>query len=184
MSQAETQLCQAQMEMPRYQCYKQVWALRIAKIVHTADGGADITPADDGYAPFHVPLEYLQKHKPQEGGYYVVYEDGYKSFSPAEAFESGYFPRTSLFVQEQKGVFGPKRVLFTLQDGPIKEFGINGVQIDAVIEFARNTIEVFSKAFPCRENSVVLTKLDEALLWLQKRKADREKRNVEGKNQL
>ena len=24
------------------------------------------------------------------GGYYVVYEDGYKSFSPAEAFESGY----------------------------------------------------------------------------------------------
>ncbi|MCK9988658.1 MAG: hypothetical protein AzoDbin1_05130 [Azoarcus sp.] len=24
------------------------------------------------------------------GGYYVVYEDGYKSFSPAIAFESGY----------------------------------------------------------------------------------------------
>ena len=26
------------------------------------------------------------------GGYYVVYEDGYKSFSPAGAFESGYTP--------------------------------------------------------------------------------------------
>jgi hypothetical protein len=24
------------------------------------------------------------------GGYYVVYEDGYKSFSPASAFENGY----------------------------------------------------------------------------------------------
>ena len=29
---------------------------------------------------------------PEVGGYYVVYEDGYKSFSPAGAFESGYTP--------------------------------------------------------------------------------------------
>ncbi len=28
--------------------------------------------------------------KTEVGGYYVVYEDGYKSFSPAGAFESGY----------------------------------------------------------------------------------------------
>lgn len=39
-----------------------------------------------------MPLtpEYVAKHKPEVGGYYVVYEDGYKSFSPASAFESGY----------------------------------------------------------------------------------------------
>jgi hypothetical protein len=30
------------------------------------------------------------KHKPEVGGYYVVYKDGYRSFSPAEAFETGY----------------------------------------------------------------------------------------------
>lgn len=36
--------------------------------------------------------EYVAKHKPEVGGYYVVYEDGYKSFSPAGAFESGYTP--------------------------------------------------------------------------------------------
>lgn len=170
----------AQREMPRYQCYKQVWALKIAKIVHTADGGADITPEDSGYSSFHVDLEYLRKHMPQEGGYYVVYDDGYKSFSPAEAFESGYFPRTSAFVQEQKGQYGPKRVFFMLQDGPIKEHGVNGAQIDAVLEFVRNTIARFHDAVPCRENAIVLTKIDEALLWLWKRKSDREKRNVEG----
>lgn len=28
--------------------------------------------------------------KGKVGGYYVVYEDGYESWSPAEAFEKGY----------------------------------------------------------------------------------------------
>jgi hypothetical protein len=73
-------------------------------------------------------------------------------------------------------------VKFTVQSGPIKEFGVNGCQIDDVIEWAKQTIEGFNKAFPCRENSLVITKLDEALLWLAKRKMDREKRNVEGMN--
>ena len=40
-----------------------------------------------------VPLDgFVQKHNPQSGGYYVRYEDGYESYSPAEAFESGYTP--------------------------------------------------------------------------------------------
>ena len=87
-------------EMPKYKCHKEVWALKIAKIeARAADGdatsvaeqgGATITPADEGYAPFEVNREYMEKHKPQVGGYYVVYKDGYKSFSPAEAFEDGY----------------------------------------------------------------------------------------------
>lgn len=89
------------MEMPRYKCHKEVWALKIEKIEMASgdrpavpneetDGGAIITPADPGYAAFKVDMEYMHKHKPQVGGYYVVYKDGYKSFSPAEAFEDGY----------------------------------------------------------------------------------------------
>ena len=34
--------------------------------------------------------EWLAKHSPVAPGYYVVYEDGYSSFSPVEAFEKGY----------------------------------------------------------------------------------------------
>ncbi len=49
-----------------------------------------ITPEEDGYAPFPVDAAYIRKHQPQVSGYFVVYEDGYKSFSPAAAFESGY----------------------------------------------------------------------------------------------
>jgi hypothetical protein len=74
------------------------------------------------------------------------------------------------------------RVTFQTQSGPIKGFGINGGQIDDIIEWAKEKIEELNKAFPCRENAMVVTKLDEALLWLVKRKLDREKRNVEGQN--
>jgi hypothetical protein len=84
---------EAQMEMPRYKCNKQVWALKIAKIeLHggISGDGATITPAEPRYAPFDVPGSYVLKHNPQSGGYYVVYDDGYKSFSPAKAFEEGY----------------------------------------------------------------------------------------------
>ncbi len=35
-------------------------------------------------------MDYMRKHQPKIGGYFVVYKDGYKSFSPAEAFEEGY----------------------------------------------------------------------------------------------
>lgn len=75
-------------------------------------------------------------------------------------------------------------VKFTIQSGPIKEFGVNGIQIDDVIIWAKEKIEGFNSAFPCRENSMIVTKLDEALLWSVKRKLDREKRSVEGTNKL
>lgn len=74
---------------PRYKCHKEVWALKIAAIDWT-NGGALITPAEPGHAPFEVDAAYLTKHNPQVGGYFMVYDDGYKSFSPAKAFEDGY----------------------------------------------------------------------------------------------
>ena len=85
------------MEMPKYKSHKIVHALKIAAINRQVtddncedDGGRMITPADEGFAPFRVSHEYVRKHSPMVGGYYVVYEDGYVSFSPAAAFESGY----------------------------------------------------------------------------------------------
>lgn len=84
-----------QTEMPRYQCDKVVHALKIAEITLIPKGGgsAMLIPVEVAvYAPFEVSKEFVYKHDPHRhpGGYYVVYEDGYKSFSPAEAFEEGY----------------------------------------------------------------------------------------------
>jgi hypothetical protein len=54
-------------------------------------GGAMLIPfLDADMAPVHVSREYVDKHKPEPNGYYVLYDDGYASFSPGKAFEDGY----------------------------------------------------------------------------------------------
>lgn len=75
--------------MPRYKCHKEVRAVKIFGIDYHQDGSATVHPVDDGDS-FVVSADYLRRYKPEAGGYYVVYADGYKSFSPAKAFEDGY----------------------------------------------------------------------------------------------
>jgi len=76
-----------------------------------------------------------------------------------------------------------KGVTFKGQTGPVHSLGaVNGCQIDDMIKFARLTIGVFNAKFPCRENSLAITKLEEAEMWLQRRREDRVKRGVEGHN--
>lgn len=94
-------------EMPRYRCHKEVWALKIAEIHHkpnpdttgqsaASSYGAGLVPSDAGYGPIEVDGGYMNKHSPEVGGYYVVYADGYASYSPAKAFEEGYAPIRAL----------------------------------------------------------------------------------------
>lgn len=85
-----------QTPMPLYKCHKEVWALKIEEVIdptqegNESDGSRLLRFEDYVYAPIRVDRDYVRKHNPQAGGYYVVYKDGYKSFSPAEAFEEGY----------------------------------------------------------------------------------------------
>lgn len=57
----------------------------------------------------------------------------------------------------------------------------NGTTNEAVLEMLIDRLQFLQKAFPCRENAIVITKLEESLLWLEKRTADRVSRNVEGR---
>ena len=71
-----------------YRCHKIVWALKIKSIER--DAVTILTFEDPRYEVRVVSYAYDEKHKPEPGGYFVVYEDGYESFSPAKAFEEGY----------------------------------------------------------------------------------------------
>ena len=73
-------------------------------------------------------------------------------------------------------------VSFKIQDGPIKEKGINGCQVDTLIATASFIIEGLNKKFPCKENDKVLEHLHSAYNWTKKRKRNREQRGVEGRN--
>jgi hypothetical protein len=60
----------------------------------------------------------------------------------------------------------------------------NGAFVETVIAAVIQRIEYYQTAkagkFKCRENAIAITKLEEALLWLDKRTRDREVREVEG----
>jgi len=60
----------------------------------------------------------------------------------------------------------------------------NGAFVEGVISAAIDRLQFFQTAsggkFACRENAIALTHLETALLWLGKRSADREAREVEG----
>ena len=73
-------------------------------------------------------------------------------------------------------------IIIKIQDGPIREVGENGAQIDVLGEVWLEIIKGFNAVFPCRENSITITKIEEALLWQMKRTMNREKRGVEGFN--
>lgn len=73
------------------------------------------------------------------------------------------------------------------QDGPLgngvttKREEPNGAFVETVIQTAIDRLEFFnSSKFRCRENSLAITKLEEALHWLNSRTARREKSGIEG----
>jgi hypothetical protein len=83
-------------------------------------------------------------------------------------------------------------ILIDWQNGPLGRGADrkepNGAFVEGVIEAAIGRIRHYQTAnrgkFACRENAIALTKLEEALMWLDKRTADREAREVEGTHRV
>lgn len=78
-----------------WKCHKIVKAGKVtpAQITRDADEGTyTITVEDGNGAPCKVVVrnDFLARGTPQVGDYLVIYDDGYKSWSPAKAFEDGY----------------------------------------------------------------------------------------------
>lgn len=70
------------------------------------------------------------------------------------------------------------------QDGPLEGGEQTGAQVDDVLEAALGRLRAFQETgFKCRENAIAITKIEEALMWQQRRTAGRVERGVEGKNE-
>ncbi|MDY0258665.1 MAG: hypothetical protein RBR41_03235 [Desulfovibrio sp.] len=67
------------------------------------------------------------------------------------------------------------------QKGPVTESGVNGIFMEDLLQICRHRLQCFQAgSFACRENALALTKIEEALHWLDHRTKDRQARNVEG----
>ncbi len=69
------------------------------------------------------------------------------------------------------------------QNGVIGEHGMNGITNEALLAIVADRLRSFAAGpYPSRENSLALTKVEEALHWLHARTRNRQMRNVEGKD--
>ena len=76
-------------------------------------------------------------------------------------------------------------LLIEWQDGPLgrgdQRIEPNGAFVETVIQAAAQRIEFYEKSkFACIENEMALSRLKEALWWLNQRSRKREQRKVEG----
>lgn len=74
-------------------------------------------------------------------------------------------------------------VKFTIQSDPVSVVGVNGCQALDMLKYVKCLFESLNEAFPCRENALTITKIEEAIHWQEARTRDRVLRNVEGKNE-
>jgi len=121
------------------------------------------------------------------GGFDVVCMDDLRNKHPEKFNESGSMDykwfekdiRPHNFVYVRHDV---NSLSFTIQNGPVKENGVNGCQVDTIFHAGLEILKKLNKNFPCRENALAITKFEEGLQWMDARTKDRENRNVEGKN--
>ena len=83
-------------------------------------------------------------------------------------------PQTLQFIEKKPAGDGfPPGSLITVNEGTTNE---------EVLRVLIDRMNSMQAKFPCRENAIVTTHMETALLWLEKRTADRKARGVEGKH--
>ena len=93
-------------------------------------------------------------------------------------FETEIRPNYNVYVRHDVN-----SITFNMMTKPVSEGG-KGCQLTAMVKMALHMLKKLNGYYPCRENSLSITKLEEALMWQEARTKDRVKRGVEGKNQI
>jgi len=59
----------------------------------------------------------------------------------------------------------------------------SGTTLEEMLRVSIERLTILNEKFGCRENSIAITKMQEALMWLNERTRDRIIRGVEGKHE-
>lgn len=176
--------------LPRYTSHKVVCAAKINAI--DFNERLDLAP----HGVVEVGRAWVAHRKPEVGGYFVVYEDGYTSYSPAAAFEKGYTvvdgPRVIdaghryrlggaqvlQFLKKEREVLGERNSGAAV----LGEFvtTAEGTTTEQVIEVLLDRLRTMQAAVPCMENERAIMALVDSLFWLGQRTRNRQARGVEG----
>lgn len=93
-------------------------------------------------------------------------------------FESEIRPHYNIMVRHDVD-----SISFNMLTKPASEGGdLNRCQWSDIVTLGLEQLKYFNAKFPCRENALTITKLEEALMWNNKRTEDMKLRGVEGKD--
>ena len=90
--------------------------------------------------------------------------------------ETGTYSPANLIIVDHEN----NTISFKLQDGPIREAGLNGCQVDDLIKVAYLIIEGLNKKFTSEYNENALESIFHALSYLNCRTLERQLQGVEG----
>ena len=77
-------------ELADWKCHKIVKAGKITAFGPDWSGPVTVEDANGATCKVDMPPNAFARGRPNLGDYIVIYDDGYKSWSPAKAFEDGY----------------------------------------------------------------------------------------------
>lgn len=105
-----------------------------------------------------------------------------------QVLKTGHIYSLENFEPEPEFFSGNHQVLQFIEKEPVPD-GLpgelrtvaNGTTNEEVLSVLIDRMKYLNDKFSCRENSIVITKLEESLMWLQKRTQDRLMRGVEGR---
>ena len=76
-------------------------------------------------------------------------------------------------------------VAVIFQNGPIAEFGVNGLTHEVLLAIVADRLRSFQKGpYACKATAFALTHIEEAQHWLQQRTIERMRRGVEGTHKV
>ena len=99
---------------------------------------------------------------------------------------TGFDTATNKSQTDKEGyAYSCSRQIILFQNGPINEVGVNGITQEVLLAIVADRLRSFQTGpFACRENALALTKIEEAMHWLQQRTLARMRRGVEGTNKV
>lgn len=103
-----------------------------------------------------------------------------KIITPGHLYELPNFEYTA--TPGQRLQFIEKRINPLAPEAGTMETVNDGTTNEAVLEMLIDRMGHLQSKFPCRENAIVITHLETALLWLEYRTKKRQARGVEGKH--
>ena len=77
---------------------------------------------------------------------------------------------------------GDEQAILSFQNGPVKEYGVNGITTEAILAALIHRTKILNDAFPCEENEDAIEGMENALEAFNFRTQNRVMRGVEGQN--